>query len=173
MSVQLLFCIEADNKSQTDWVYIQSVIDAFFKVSTSVSIKKIGMGGKGNFRRPKVIRQIREKTNAYKRNGETIVIYCIDTDDLFTNPDREREFHEIEEYCWETGAELIWFCRDIEEVFWGERISSSDKVAYAARFRRQNMITEVEEEKLCAGSCAKKSSCIVVVLEKYLERKKI
>lgn len=172
MGKQLLFCIEADRKSPTDWVYIQSVIDSFFSVPTSVSIKKIEMGGKGNYQRQKITRQIKERTKAYKRNGETIVIYCIDTDDLNTNPDRAREFREIKEYCQKTGAELVWFCRDIEEVFWGERISNSDKREYATRFRTQNRIAEIEEAKLRANRCANKTSCIVFVLEKYLERKK-
>ena len=172
MGKQLLFCIKADSKSQTDWVYIQSVIKAFFKVPTSVSIKKICMAGKGNYRRQKTVRQINDKTKAYKRNGETIVIYCVDTDDLFINPDHEREFNDIREYCEKTGAELIWFCRDIEEVFWGTRIAASDKASYASKFRGQNRIMEIAEDKLCVDKCANRTSCILSTLGKYLERKK-
>ena len=171
MGMQLLFCIEADNKSQTDWVYIKSVIESYFKVPNSVSIKKICMGGKGNYRRQKVTRQIKEKTKAYKRNGKTIIFYCIDTDDLFINPDRKREFETIKEYCLREDTELIWFCRDIEEVFWGERIAASDKVTYASRFKTQNRIAEIDKDKLCANRVTTKTSCILSVLKKYLDKK--
>ena len=171
MGKQLLFCVEADNKSRTDWVYIKSTIDAFFKVDNSISIKPIFMGGKGNYRRQKVTGQIKKKINEYKRNGKTFVIYCVDTDDLNKDPNRLREMKEIREYCEQKGYEFVWFCRDIEEVFWGTRVDDNEKYQYADRFRRQNVIEEIEVDMLQSSEYNVKNSNIISVLEEYLEKK--
>jgi len=41
MSKQLLFCVETDRRSKTDWVYIKSVIDKYYVIDNSISIEMI------------------------------------------------------------------------------------------------------------------------------------
>lgn len=76
-------------------------------------------------------------------------------------------------FCKENGYELIWFCHDVEDVFWRERVSDSQKVSKAADFRRQKKIQEVLLSKLSSKSLKNQSSNIMQVLDKYLDRKAI
>lgn len=170
MSIQLLFCVEADKRSKTDWVYIKSVIDKYYEINNSISIKPIYMGGKTNYRRSKIITEIKTAVKQFKRTGSTTVIYCIDTDDWDINPDRSREYEEIKEYCCEKGYDLVWFCKDVEDVFWENRIHSSDKTEAAQRFRSQNQIDCVTEKALLNSKLKIGCSNILLVLDNYLRR---
>lgn len=171
MGKQLLFCVEADRQSKTDWVYIHDTIDWFYKITNDISIKPIFMGGKTNYRRDKVKRQIREHINAYRKNGRTFVIYCIDTDELSADPDRAREFSEIQKYCEKNECGFIWFCRNIEEVFWGKEVERSEKLEYAKRFRNNSKISEVKESNLNRQQQVNCTSNILDILNQILERK--
>lgn len=176
MRTQLIFCVEADRRSGTDWVYIQSVLNHCFEITNSVSIKPIFMGGKGNYRQQKVIRRIESRTKEFGANredGATIVIFCIDTDDIQKDPDRLREFETIRAYCDENGFEFVWFCRDIEEVFWQKKVPKSEKLKYAAQFRRDARIADVDMVKLGASECTPRRSNIIEVMSKYLNRRKV
>ena len=113
--------------------------------------------------------QIRQYRGAAYR--ETRVIYFIDTDQYEINVDHAREFDEISRFCQENGYELVWFCHDVEEVFWGHKVSDSKKVKEAESFRRKRKIEELQIAKL---SCDAKKTCssnIIKVLDMYLARK--
>lgn len=168
MGFQLLFCVEADRSSGTDWVYIKSVIDKYYRIDNTISIKPIFMGGKTNYRRGRVVNEIKTASREFRKNGNTAVIFCIDTDDCKTDPDRKREFEEIKQYCNEKDYDLIWFCRDIEEVFWGKRITSSDKKDHAKRFRANSIIDSFSISCIVQESPSIGKSNILVVLNKYL-----
>ncbi len=170
MGQQLLFCIEADNKSKTDWVYIKATIDRFYNLPNTVSVKPICMGGKTNYRRNKVVKDIKSAISGFKNNGETHVIYCIDTDNINSDPNREREFKEITDYCAENKYELIWFCRDIEEVYLGKRSEQSAKIDEAKKFKSSDAIMECSEKALTCKQPSLKKSNILIVLDDYLER---
>jgi hypothetical protein len=170
MSKQLLFCVEADKRSKTDWVYIKSVIDKYYEVDNSISIKPIYMGGKTNYKRSKVISEIKTLTKQFKQNGSTVVLYCVDTDNWDTDPDRKRELEEVMDYCREKGYEFIWFCRDVEEVFWGSQIHNSDKTERAKQFRLNNRLDSVSADSISKQIIKIGCSNIVSVLNKYLRK---
>lgn len=168
MSLQILFCVEADRRSGTDWIYIRSVIDKYYKLDNSISIKPVYLGGKTNYKRTKVTSEIARATREFRKTGKTVVIYCIDTDDWNTDPDRERELSEVVCYCESKQYEMIWFCRDIEEVFWGSRVASSDKRDYAKRFRSNSMINDLPITRLNKETMSIGFSNILQILDKYL-----
>ncbi len=169
MGLQLLFCVEADRKSGTDWVYIKSVIDKYFSIDNSISIKPVYMGGKTNFKRNKVVNEINRASKEFGKNGETAVIYCIDTDDWNTNQDRSRELEDVREYCADKKYDLVWFCRDVEEVFWGERVSSSDKKERAKKFRANSKIDTLTQDCIKSETFGLGKSNILIILNKYLK----
>lgn len=171
MGQQLLFCVEAKKESKSDWVYIKETIDFFYQKSNELLLKPIYFDGKGNFDRNKIRKQIRERIRGYNRNGTTVVVYCIDTDNIFADPDRVREYETIRKYCDQNNYEFIWFCRDVEEVYWGERVSDSEKVKMSQQFRKNNRIRNIAEETFVATKENRKKSNIVRVLDKYLQRK--
>ena len=82
------------------------------------------------------------------------------------------ECSEITDYCNSNGYELIWFCHDIEEVYVGESINSSDKTKTANSFRKSKKIEEVGEMQLNRMDYASKVSNILRVLDQVFTRKK-
>lgn len=172
MGIQLLFCVETDDDSKTDWVYIKETLDHYYRLNNEVSLKPVYMSGKGNYKKGSTIREIRKRTNGFRGNGKTVVIYCIDTDDIFADPDRVKEFEEIQNYCGDRKYEFSWFCRDVEEVYWGQQVPASEKVQRSKQFRKVGRIENIPEETLRADKPNRRKSNILGVVDKYLERKK-
>lgn len=171
MGLQLLFCVEAKKGSKSDWVYIKETWSHYYQIPNDISLKPIFFDGKGNFNRGKINKQIGTMKRQYKKNGETIVLYCIDTDNILADPDRVKEFNTIKQHCIEKNYEFVWFCRDVEEVYWGERVPDSEKVRMSGVFRKHSKIKEVPERNLTETLKNKKNSNILIVLDKYLQRK--
>ncbi len=172
MSRQLLFCVETDKRSKTDWVYIKSVIDKYYIIDNSISVKPVFMGGKTNYNRGKVVREIKTLIKQFSQTGSTTVLYCIDTDNWDTDHERKRELEEVRKYCTEQGYEFIWFCRDIEEVFWGHQIHNSDKIEKAKKFRSKNRVDLIPADNISKQKIKIGCSNIISVLNKHLKRAK-
>lgn len=65
----------------------------------------------------------------------------------------------------------MWFCHDVEEVFWGHKVSDSQKVQEVAKFRSKKKIEEMQIEKLMCDIKRACTSNIINILDKYLDRK--
>ena len=168
MSKQLLFCVEANKDSRSDWVYIEETINYNFVITPDISIKPIFMNGKTNYNKPKVTREIKSKISQFKKNGSTTVIYCIDTDKYDVDPDRARELNEIQEYCKKHNYEFVWFSRDIEEVYWGKQAAHSEKLRLARKFKSNSRIEKIDDNVLSIESIHRNSSNLLNVLKKVL-----
>ena len=171
MSIQLLFCVETNQKAKTDTIYINETIAHYYRLGTSVKKSFIYLGGKNNYNKPGIIKQINRQIRQYARNGKTQVIYCIDTDKYDSDPVQRKELDEIASYCRDRGYELIWFCRDVEDVFWGGQIVKDEKVKRAAQFRTSKRINSIPETTLRQGTYTRHYSNILDVLDKYIEKK--
>ena len=170
MAIQMILCVETKKTADTDSVYIYETIKRWYKIDNTVKLNKVYMNTKSKYNSKSVMRDIAKKTKDYIL-GETRVIYFIDTDQYEINVDHAREFDEISRFCQVNGYELVWFCHDVEEVFWGHKVSDSKKVKEAESFRRKRKIEELQIAKL---SCDAKKTCssnIIKVLDMYLARK--
>ena len=49
-------------------------------------------------------------------------------DDYDTNYETKKLFEDIKKYCETHAYELVFFCRDVEEVYLGKRVNDKDKV---------------------------------------------
>lgn len=170
MGLQLIFCVETNKGAETDWVYIDETIKAKYKLSNQISLKKICMETKSKYNSRKVFKEIEEKTRRYT-HGKTKVIYCIDTDAYESNYEQKQEFEDVKRFCAINGYDLIWFCHDVEEVFLGKQVENSQKVKEAGAFRNGRKIGNISDARLSAIGLGAKSSNILRVLDKYLERK--
>lgn len=170
MGIQLLFCVETNNTANTDWIYINKTIRHYYKLTPAVSLKRIPMDGKSNYRSASVRTKIEDYTSKYSRNGRTVVFYCIDTDNFDIDPVRKKEFETIQDYCQKNDHEFIWFCRDIEEVYWGERVKSNTKTQMAAKFNSSDQIERVLARDISSDIARKGRSNILCIMDKYLER---
>jgi len=173
MGLQLIFCVETNKKADTDWVYIDETIKAKYKLPNQIKLSKINMETKSRFDSRKVLGEIEKQTKWYKdyAYGETKVIYCIDTDAYESSYEQKKEFENVKCFCEANGYELVWFCHDVEEVFLGKKIENSQKVKEAGMFRNNRKIESINDAKLSAAEVRGKSSNILKVLDKYLERK--
>lgn len=100
-----------------------------------------------------------------------MVIYCIDTDQYEKNPNHKKEYDEIQKYCEHENYEMVWFCHDVEEVFIGYKVSDSDKTKKAAEFVKKNIVKNVNYKKLSSDKLIKNTSNMLLVFDKYLQRK--
>lgn len=172
MGLQLIFCVETNKQADTDWVYIEETLKAYYQLPNQVKRTKINMETKSKYNSRKVLGEIEKLTKAYKdhAHGETKVIYCIDTDAYESNYEQKKELDNIKGFCGKSGYDLIWFCHDVEEVFLGKQVENSQKKKEAGTFRSSRGIARVREEKLSASETRSKSSNLLRVLDKYLER---
>ena len=67
ISLQIVFVVEADNKSQSDYMYIKSIMGKYYKSYLStIKITPIYMGGIGNFDSKKLSMQSISKSTSIK-----------------------------------------------------------------------------------------------------------
>ena len=170
MAIQMILCVETNKRADTDSVYIMDTINRWYKVDNKVKISKVYMKSKSNYNSKDVVRDVTKKKKEYVL-GDTHVIYFIDTDQYDRNPEHKRELEEISRYCEINGFDLVWFCHDVEEVFWGQKVSDSQKLKEATKFRKKNIIEEIKIEKLMSSTKKVGTSNIINILDKYLTRK--
>lgn len=170
MSKQVLLCVEADSKSRSDYVYVESVIKHFYENDRKIIYRGIFLGSKTKYNDKGKIKEIESRIKAF--SGTTYVIYFIDVDDYDTSRDTQKLFDIIKNYCSEKNYDFVFFSRDVEDVFWGKTVNDCEKVKMAQMFNRKKMISKVAGEKLCVSEKYKHSSNILTILDKYWTRKK-
>ena len=171
MSFQIIIVVEADEKSRTDYTYINRLMEKCFNVSKRIDIKRspVFMGGKGNYNKKKVTDKIKQYVKQYEYNGESQVIYCFDTDNFDTNHDVKKLLETYKTYCKEHEYEFVWFCHDIEEVFCGKSVKNTEKVTTANNFEKNGEIEKCNLDSFEATTMNKGKSNLLLVLKKYLE----
>lgn len=165
----ILFCVESNASAQTDYMYVKETLKQFYKHSVKVTYRPIFMAGKTNYNSKSVLKQIKDASKGYR--GEVTVIYCIDTDDYDISYTDQKTLDDITQYCTqEKNHELVLFCRDVEDVFWGKQVNKGEKREFAIRFVSSKEIAKVKRHNLEQKKIIKKSSNILLVLDKYFER---
>ena len=169
-SKQLIFVTESNQQSKSDYMYIRAFIERFFVVDQNVRIVPIYMNGKGNFNSQTVEKKIGTAVKEYI-NGESIVVYCYDTDSINSDPYHQEFDKQINDYCQEKKYKIVYFCRDIEEVFVGKIIGKNEKKITAERFLRSRNIEKIDPEKFKSVKKKEKTSNLYLVLSDILVAK--
>ena len=81
------------------------------------------------------------------------------------------KFEDIKKYCKTHAYELVFFCRDVEEVYLGKRVNDKDKVNEVKRFKSKKMIEAVLPQNLSQNEYKINGSNILNVLDKFWTRK--
>ena len=170
MGIQIILCVEADKKAETDAIYIKGTIYQFFEIDRSVKLSIIYMNGKTNYASKSVRGKINQLIKDYK-NGQSVVIYCVDLDKYESNPVQAKENEDIREFVAKNNYEMVWFCHDIEEVYLGSSIEKRTKKDAAIDFRKKGLISKVDSKKLLSEMEIKGTSNLLLVLDKFLKRK--
>ncbi len=170
MSRLILFCVEADRVSKSDYLYIREVIRHYYIDDKKVVYRPVYMKGKGNYKSKSVLSDIKEECEGF--GGEISVIYCVDTDDYDTSVADIKLNQDIEKYCAKNGHDLILCCKDIEDVFLGKQIDKGEKTKEAEGFVRKMLIKSIDKKRLLAElPLSRHLSNMMLVLDMYFKRK--
>lgn len=170
MAIQLVFCIETNRRAATDEIYIRESIRRWYHLGNDVKITMVYMESKTNFNSKAVISRIREACRDFS-HGSSHIIYCVDTDNYESNQEQSLLNNEIKTFCQNNHFELVWFCHNIEEVFLNKSILRTNKVMEAKSFRRKMQINNIDDKVLMSCNQKKNTSNLLLVLDKYLNRK--
>lgn len=173
MGLQLIFVVETNKKCKSDWIYIKDTIDRFFQYDqTQIKFSTVYMDGKGKYKnKEKEIANLISQYVAGNENNESAVIYCFDCDDYDVKPEDADFLKNAKLYCCEKKYDFVWFCKDIERVYLGEKVDDSQKKNKSAMFKAKKLIDKVDKNKLDVDSYRANTSNILNVLDQYLSRK--
>ena len=171
MAIQIILCVETTRNADTDTKYIRDSIRHFYNIDNSVKLNTVYMNSKDKYNSSKVLKEITSKNKMFERIGESVVVYCIDTDSIDTKNEDKMQFDKIAQFCIQNGYELVWFCHDVEEVFVGHKVHNAKKVKEAAEFQRKNQISNIDKSRLRCKSIKVHGSNLLLVLDKYLKLK--
>lgn len=185
MRIQFIFCVETDEKCMSDKMYIKDTIKRFFEYDEAmVKFSYVFMRGKGKYNSKRVLDNIQKyvkefsinDTNSRKKKDSSdhekscsVIIYCFDCDDYDIDPEPRKFLEDVSQYCHDNKYEFVWFCKDIERVYIGEKIPKSMKKKRAERFMRKNKIKKLHKERLTADRYGENRSNLLRVLSQYEE----
>lgn len=176
MGLQLIFVVETNKKCKSDWIYIKNTIDRFYKYDKAhIRLSPVYMDGKTNYLyKEKEVKNLIKQYKATASNNETKVIYCFDCDEYDTKPEDLEFIKKTQKFCKNNRYEQVWFCKDIERVYLGKKVSDSQKKKEAEKFMAKKLIDGVPENNLISEKYGENLSNILKILDKYippLERK--
>ena len=130
------------------------------------------MDGKGNYKSSKKEKEIGKLVSQYKagaKSNQSKVIYCFDCDEYNTKPDDAKFLEMSKNYCNDKGYDFVWFCKDIECVYIGNKVDDSQKKIVATKFKAQKSIQKIDKKNLLGGEYQNKKSNILEILNQYSE----
>ena len=159
--IKLVFVMETRSSNRSDWMYIKSTIDFFYKPRT-FALDKIFATSK-----TELIKQdtkINAKTNDSSREIKVIMV---------ADYDREEELNQkIENYCNAHDYDLVWMNLDVEDVYLGKQISSNQKKSEAINFqyKKHKLLPKLDGLDNKTPLKTRHTTNLLVILDKYLSR---
>lgn len=179
--LQLIFVVETSADDKTDNIYLRSVLDYFFtsiskEYGCEVNIKPIFLNGKQHYKDKKVLNNIVNQTRmfaSYNIGAITKTIYIMDTDSVNKVYEVGSFFYNVQQFCVEHNFELVWFCKNAENVFLDKEVDQIDNKTEAAKsFAKNNDIERLDRNCLSKNEIEYRCSNILSVVGKYLKEKK-
>lgn len=168
---QLILCVETNKKAATDPMYIDVVIKYLYNINSGIKLQYKYFDGKGKYRNKKLLEEIKRDQKTLPAGSSSDVVYFIDTDKYDSDADDQRLNDEIQEFCRIRGYKLVWFCRDVEEVFLHKTVMDSKKKEEATKFKLGNNLGKASISTLSARSMSRQKSNMLLVMNQLLERK--
>ena len=169
MGLQLVFVVEANKKSKTDWIYIKETIDRFYKYDVvHLKLSTVYMGGKDKYSdKDKEVKSLISQYSRASSNNVTKVIYCFDCDNYDSKSEDKNSLEKTQEFCKANNYEYVWFCKDIERVYLGKKVEDGHKNSEATRFKANKLIDGVSESRLNGKSISHNMSNILWLLDVF------
>ena len=176
MSLQLIFCVEANQQCKSDFMYIRQTLDRFYDYDNShVQIRPVYMDGRGNYKTKKTLKKIKDLMKPFlsaSSNNQSYVIYCFDSDEYDSKIEDFRFLEQARLFCNSVeNYRFVWFCKDIEDVYLGKRIDNHQKAKEVVRFVRRKLINNINVQSLSSSRYYQHQSNLCLVLDEFLTRK--
>lgn len=166
--------MECDHRSKTDWIYIRETIEEFYRLTSEIKIRPVFMAGKKNYlRKHSEVKKLLKSFECNSKNSKSAVLYCFDLDGYLYDAQDRRFIEKVRLFCEENSYDFVWFCKDIEEVYLGTQIDSNYKAKESVKFGMKHKISSINVKNLECEIFKNKSSNILLILDKYLDRKDI
>jgi hypothetical protein len=126
------------------------------------------MDGKGNYNKRNIKQNIQDKCIGFK---ESTVIYAIDLDYYESNYQQKELNSKVKSYVEQMNYELVWFYPNIEHVLIGGDVDKSKKRSTVSQFTKNMDIKFIGTNYFESEKVKKGYSNILLILDKYLQRK--
>lgn len=168
----MLFIFLTESIAQIDFIYINSFLKHFFKVTCNDKIVNIPLKGKSNYKDKGILNKIAQARNKFKAFGKSHVFLCVDVDKENTSSIFILN-NEIENFCKGMNWSLVWFNEDVEDIFLGHRVEKSKKLKESIAFQKERKIFDVNKSLFLVNEPRKQkhSSNLFKVLAKFLKVK--
>jgi hypothetical protein len=167
MSRVIVICVESSKQAGFDDKYIDNIIKYYY--GDKNPIRYVNMDGKGNYNKRSIKQNIQEKCIGFK---DTVIIFAIDLDYYESNYQQKSMNERVNAYVDQMNYQLVWFYPNIEHVLVGEDIEKSKKRSRVTQFTKNQEITFINSSYLESPIIKKGYSNILLVLDKYLQRKR-
>ena len=149
--MQFIIVNESDSQAQIDYQYIRAFIDRHYpNARRRVRFTPVFLSGKPHFgeKEKEISQKIKDyaSLNLYggrEKPRQTVVCFFLDVDE---GAEAERLNPEIRAYCKTRGYHLVWFRRDVEEVFLGRQVSDKEKRSEVVSFLRKKKMDALSLE---------------------------
>lgn len=133
-------------EGESDTIYLDIIFKILKEKNSDINFKftSIPIKGKTNFESKKYVDKV-EKTKL-KFQGESQVLYIVDTDDMDTSKEDLELLEKIAEYVKKQDWHFVFFNRDIEEVL--NKKADRKKKMKEARSYTEKKFTEVDKNNL-------------------------
>lgn len=166
----VIICVETNERANTDPCYIDKVIRNYYRIDNNIKLSYKYLNSKTKYQSKALLKEIFEDCKAVGVEN-SYVVYCIDTDNYNSNYEDKTKFNEIAEFCFQKNFSLVWFCKDIEDVFLHKKISDHEKKKIAIQFSKSKHTGLATENDLRATSVSNRKSNILTIFDSILIRK--
>ena len=159
--IKLLFVLETRSSNRSDWMYINSTIDYFYKPRT-FALDKIFATSKTELIQQDV--KIKSKINDSDREVKVILVADYDRDEELNN--------RIKKHCKINNYDLVWMNLDVKDVYLGRQVPSNQKKSEAINFqsKKHKLLPRLIGLGNNTPLKSRHTTNLLIVLDKYISR---
>ena len=159
--IKIVFVMETRSSNRSDWMYIKSTIDYFYKPRT-FALDKIFATTKSELIQQDV--KINSKINDLNREVKVIVVADYDRNENLNNI--------IEQYCNDKKYDLVWMNLDVEDVYLGKQVPDNCKKSEAINFqaKKHKLLPNIKGLDNNTPLKTRHTTNLLLVLDKYISR---
>ncbi len=166
----VIICVETNERANTDPCYIDKVIRNYYCIDNNIRLSYKYLTSKTKYQNRAILKEISKDSKAVGVENSHVV-YCIDADNYNSNYEDKTRFNEIAEFCIQNSFSLVWFCKDIEDVFLHKKIPNHEKKKVAIQFSKSKNTGLATETDLKATRISNQKSNILTIFDSILTRK--